>query len=181
MVVQEEHTEENKTEYDTKNHLHALIVFKSSGRTKSKLLKEIKKIYPNDYKRIWIKPAICPRNIFNYLSKEDENAVIIGVLDTTRKLSKENQKLLNDLEKSFLYDIPDTKILEICHKYEKHELSLKYLDLIDQLNYENVSDILYMVRNHRYNHDERSEKSLIKFNKLYRIFNDYIYYFYELK
>lgn len=146
MVVQEEHTEENKTEYDTKNHLHSLIIYKSKGRTKAKLLKEIKKIFPNDYKRIWIKPAISTRNIFNYLSKEDENAVIIGVLDTTRKLSKENQKLLNDLEKSFFYDIPDSKILEICHKYEKYELSLKYLDLIDHLNYENTMNIIYMVR-----------------------------------
>ena len=41
--------------------------------------------------------------------------------------------------------------------------------------------IIYMVRTHRYYECSLTEKTLNDFNKLYRIFNDYVYYFYELK
>ena len=62
-IVQETHENGGK-------HLHAVVVCKKPI-SKSKILKKIKLIYPNDYKRLDVQPVRSINDSLTYLSKED--------------------------------------------------------------------------------------------------------------
>lgn len=62
-IVQETHENGGK-------HLHAVVVCKKPI-SKSKILKKIKEIYPNDNKRIDVQPVRSINDALAYLSKED--------------------------------------------------------------------------------------------------------------
>lgn len=69
-VVQETHE-------DGSPHLHAIVKFKNKY-SKSFVLKHFKEKYPDDYKRIDIKPVRSIKNAINYLSKEDPEPLESG-------------------------------------------------------------------------------------------------------
>ena len=62
-IVQETHEDGGK-------HLHAVVVCKKPIR-KSKILKALKELFPNNNKRIDVQPTRSPKDSIAYLSKED--------------------------------------------------------------------------------------------------------------
>jgi hypothetical protein len=64
-IVQETHSDGN-------THLHA-VVQTTKPLPKSAILKKLKIIYPNDYKRIDVQPVRSIPQTLNYLSKEDKH------------------------------------------------------------------------------------------------------------
>ena len=59
-----------ETHEDGNPHFHAVIRLRES-MSKSQILKRFKDIYPNDYKRIDVKPVRSIKHSLQYLSKED--------------------------------------------------------------------------------------------------------------
>jgi len=59
-----------ETHQDGNPHFHAVIRMRESI-SKSQIIKKFKDIYPNDYKRIDVKPVRSIKHSLQYLSKED--------------------------------------------------------------------------------------------------------------
>lgn len=75
-VVEEKHK-------DGTPHLHAIIRFKNKYSV-AHVLKKMKEKYPDDYKRIDVKPVRSIKNALKYLSKEDQNPLESGEFTDTR-------------------------------------------------------------------------------------------------
>lgn len=76
-IVEEKHK-------DGSPHLHAIIRF-TNKYSKPFVLKYFKGKYPQDYKRIDIKPVRSIKHAIEYLSKEDKNPLISGDYTENRK------------------------------------------------------------------------------------------------
>lgn len=149
MIVREEH---ETTDINFKNlfHLHGLIKFKSDGLKKTKFLNNIKKIFPNDYKRFWLKPATNPMNVYNYLSKEDLDPLIFGSLKKDTKISEQYIEFLKECEARAVNDFPEDKMLKLNYLYEKNQLSstnlLKFLATFSEKDIEIINLITWEVK-----------------------------------
>lgn len=75
-VVEERHK-------DGTPHLHAIVRFKNKY-SKSFVLKKFKEDYPNEYKRIDVKPVRSIKQSIKYLSKEDPNPLTTGEFISAR-------------------------------------------------------------------------------------------------
>lgn len=69
---------------DGSPHLHAVVRFKNKY-SKAYVIKYFKEKYPDDYKRIDVKPVRSIKNSIAYLSKEDENPLVSGEFEDTRR------------------------------------------------------------------------------------------------
>lgn len=69
---------------DGSPHLHAVVRFKNKY-SKSFVLKYFKEKYPEDYKRIDVKPVRSIKKSITYLSKEDANPLESGPYEDNRK------------------------------------------------------------------------------------------------
>lgn len=81
-------------------HLHAIVRFKSKY-SKAFVLRHFKELYPNDYKRIDIKPVRSIKNAIQYLSKEDPAPLESGAFKDGRGSTKRRnmRKIYNDFQK----------------------------------------------------------------------------------
>lgn len=68
---------------DGSPHLHAVVKFKNKY-SKVFVLKYFKEQYPDDYKRIDVKPVRSIKNSIAYLSKEDDNPLESGEYQESR-------------------------------------------------------------------------------------------------
>lgn len=80
MVVEEKHK-------DGTPHLHAVVRFKNKY-SKAFVLKYFKQKYPDDYKRIDVKPVRSIKQSLAYLSKEDTHPLVSGAFEANRNPQK---------------------------------------------------------------------------------------------
>lgn len=76
MIVQETHE-------DGSPHLHAIVRFKNKF-SKPFVVKYFKDTFPNDYKRIDVKPVRSIKQSIKYLSKEDKDPLVSGEFISNR-------------------------------------------------------------------------------------------------
>ncbi len=94
MVAQETHE-------DGSPHLHAILVFENAI-SKTNLLIHLKKVYPNDWKRIHIAPIKSMNKSIAYINKEDPQPLKFGPLNSKdRKIEeffkREQERILTEV------------------------------------------------------------------------------------
>lgn len=106
-VVQESHA-------DGTPHLHAVVRFKNKY-SKAYVLKYFKGLYPNDYKRIDVKPVRSIKRALLYLSKEDSNPLVSGEYKDNRQ---PQNNWLNKLAREWGY-LDSNDLMEKQREYKR--------------------------------------------------------------
>lgn len=107
---------------DGSPHLHAVIKFKNKY-SKSHVLKKFKEKYPEDYKRIDVKPVRSIKNSIAYLSKEDDNPLESKTPYTESRNPQHN--FLNQFARELGYN-------SAVHLRESHEIEQKLYNQQEQ-------------------------------------------------
>lgn len=103
-------------------HLHAIIRTKNKY-SKAFVLKYLKEIYPDDYKRIDIETVRSIKNALQYLSKEDPNPLESGEYIDNRK---PQQNVYNKISRSLGYKNVEELMLSIS-KHKSYMESMRVL------------------------------------------------------
>lgn len=98
---------------DGSPHLHAIVRFKNKY-SKAFVLKYFKEKYPDDYKRIDIKPVRSIKNAIQYLSKEDTTPLISGEFTSNRNPTKNQHN-------KFARDLGYTNVADLLSKLPQEE------------------------------------------------------------
>lgn len=141
-IVQETHKDGGK-------HLHAVIVLKN-GLSKSQILKKLKNIYPDCYKRIDVQSTRSIKHAIQYLSKEDTSPLeSSGSYQDPRNpynsfiMSIARSHGFSDIEsyRSHVKQIinqqseHDAKILELIYKFEQKLAKCPRLQELPEIRY----------------------------------------------
>lgn len=102
-----------ETHQDGTPHLHAVVKFKNKFSC-AHVIKKFKDIYPDDYKRLDVKPVRSIKNSIKYLSKEDPSPLESGAYTEARNPEQNWQrKFIKQLGYDSLADlVADTKASE---------------------------------------------------------------------
>ena len=109
QVVEEHHK-------DGSPHLHAVIKFKSKY-SKPFVIKYFKEKYPNDYKRIDVKPVRSIKHALAYLSKEDQDPLTSGEFVDTRNPQRQ-------FRERFAKELGYSSAEELILEYENEQIKL---------------------------------------------------------
>lgn len=125
-IVQEDHKDDTQ-------HLHAVLQF-SNGITKAALLKWLKRMYPNDYKRIHVQPVRSLSKAVAYCGKEDTNPIVLGNYSDPRNtpINIYNKKLHCKIKKlkKWTKEIPELGITINADYFRKLIKDLEYEDML---------------------------------------------------
>lgn len=98
-------------------HLHAVVRFKNKY-SKTFILNYYKELYPDDYKRIDIKPIRSIKNAINYLSKEDGDPLESGPFSDHRNPQR-------SLGTKFARELGYNTIQELANAYTKEQAEIQ--------------------------------------------------------
>lgn len=108
----------SETHSDGNSHLHA-VVQTTKPMPKSAILKKLKIIFPNDYKRIDVQPVRSIPLSLNYLSKEDKHP-----LESTEPFKESrNPYAAFNLRMARLWGFPSVDAMMQSHAEEKEKLN----------------------------------------------------------
>ena len=119
-IVQESHENGGK-------HLHGVVVLKTPI-TKTKILKKIKELYPNDNKRIDVQPVRSINDSLAYLSKED-TAPLESAEGYTDPRNPRNNMFVNMARN---WGFPDVKTFKQHMQQYKHDKSVEEDNMLYQ-------------------------------------------------
>lgn len=125
-VVQEHHK-------DGSLHLHAILRLRSRrGNTLAQLLKFFQSKYPNDWKRIHLKPVRSIHNAIEYLSKEDCSPLVSGDYVDARDPAKARRQANLDKISLWFYNNTHMAVLPF-EEFQKFILENKSLPQKDDI------------------------------------------------
>ena len=153
-------------------HLHAILRCAGKGYSETHMIKIFKEYYPNDWKRIHVKPVRSIKHSMVYTSKEDENPLESAPFEENRNPKK---ALLTKYARFFGYSSIEALQKDVqeqeefiskvkCLVLEKHMYWLNHPDYENQIPYE-----ISKTFNNLFDEKHVSKDDMTKLIKFYKI------------